>query len=275
LRRLLYAADRSAASRAALLAVAGLAVGGQTEVVVLHVDDRGQPEEGRRLVTDIACALIALAVDARPELRQAPPGRVAAAIAAVAAEQGSNLVVLGSRGRSDLGGLLPGRVGHEVVERVPCPLLLVRAGRRASERRRRVLVAVTGDEDLAELVGITAAVAERDAQVLVLRLPAPGAGEPWPAASGVGGAPPHPDPPPPGREGVQVVEQMVTGLRRYGVRARGRVDAGAPGTTREIARAALAYGADLVVMGSRRLPALAARLDVRSAIARQDTTTSS
>jgi len=248
-RRLLYAADRSAASRAALMAVAGLAVGGRTEVVVLHVDDRGQLEEGRRLVTDIACSLIALAVDARPELRQAPPGRVAAAIAAVAAEQGSNLVVLGSRGRSDLGGLLPGSVAHEVVERVSCPLLLVRAGRRASARRRRVLVAVAGDEDLAELVRTAAAVAERDAQVLVLHVPTPGAADSGAVAP------------------EQLVEQVVDGLRRRGVRVRGRIEAGASGATREIARAAVGYGADLVVMGSRRLPALAALLEVPSAVA--------
>jgi Universal stress protein family len=72
-------------------------------------------------VADIACGLIALAVDARPELRRAPRERVAAEIAAAAAEHDCDLVVLGSRGRSDLGGLLPGGVAREVVERVRCP----------------------------------------------------------------------------------------------------------------------------------------------------------
>jgi nucleotide-binding universal stress UspA family protein len=225
-----------------VLAVAGLAVGGGTEVVVLHVDDRGQPEDGRRLVTDIVSGLIALAVNARPELRTAPRGQVAAEIAAAAAEHAADLVVLGSRGRSDLGGLLLGSVGHRVLERVRCPVLLVRAGRRASGRRRRVLVAVAGDEDLAELVRTTAAVAELDAQVLVLHLLAPGDGDLQLAIS------------------AQVVERMVAGLRRCGVRARGRVRAGARGTAQEIARTALGYGADLIVMGSRRLPALAALL---------------
>ena len=76
LRRPVFATDRSAASRAALLAVAGLAVGGRTEVVVLHVDDRGQSEDGRRLVDQVSCGLIALAVNARPELRPAAPGQV-------------------------------------------------------------------------------------------------------------------------------------------------------------------------------------------------------
>lgn len=242
LRRLLFATDRSAASRAAVPAVAGLGVGGETEVVVLHVHDRGHGEEGQRLVTEIGFGLIALAVNARPEVRQARRGHVAAEIAAAAAEHGSDLLVLGSRGRSDLGGLLLSSVSHEVLERVSCPVLLVRAGRRASGRRRRVLVAVAGDEDLTDLVRTTAAVAELDAQVLVLHLLAPGDAGLELAMS------------------AQVVEQMVAGLRRCGVRARGGVRAGYRSTAQEIARAALGYGADLIVMGSRRLPALAALL---------------
>lgn len=242
LRRLLFAADRSAASRAARLAVAGLAMGGGREVVVLHVDDREQPEEGRKLVSEIACGLIALAVNARPELRQARHGHVAAEIAAAAAEHGSDLVVLGSRGRSDVGGLLLGSVGREVLERVGCPVLLVRAGRRASARHRRVLVAMAGDEDLTDLVRTTATVAELDGQVLVLHLRRPGDGKLELDVS------------------AQLVEQVVTGLRRWGVRARGPVHAGRRGTGEDIARTALGYGADAVVMGSSRLPALTALL---------------
>lgn len=56
------------------------------------------------------------------------------------------------------------------------------------------------------------------------------------------------------------MEQIVTELRRCGVRARGRVRAGARGTADRIARTALGYGADLIVMGSRRLPDLTALL---------------
>lgn len=242
LRRVLFATDRSAASRAALLAMAGLAVGGGTEVVVLHVDDRGQPEESEGLAGEIACGLIALAVNARAEVRRARRGEVAAQIAAAAAEQGSDLVVLGSRGRSDLGGLLMGTVSGAVLERVSCPVLVVRAGRRATGRRRRILLAVAGDEDLEDLVRTTAAIAEREAQVLVLHLMAPGGGDLELAMS------------------EQLVERTVAELRRRSVRARSRVRAATRGTAEEITRTALGYGADLIVMGSRRLPARAALL---------------
>jgi len=225
-----------------VLAVAGLAAGGRVEVVALHVDDSAQPEDGRRLIADIACGLALLAVNARPELRIAPPGRVAAEIAAAAAEHGSDLVVLGSRGRADLGGLLPGSVAREVVERVPCPVLLVRAGRHRGDRCRRLLVALAGDEDPTGLVRTTAALATTDTRVLVLPLVAPGDDDLQVAAS------------------ARAVEQVVAGLRRCGVRARGRAPAGDGGAAGEIARTALDYGADLVVTGSPRAPALAALL---------------
>ena len=242
LRRVLLATDRSAASRAALIAVAGLAVGGATRVVVLHVDDRDQPMEALGLATGMADGLISLAVDARPEVRRARPGGVATAIATAAEQHGSDLVVMGSRGRSDLGGLLLGSVGQRVLEQVSCPVLLLRAGRRASGRARRLLLAMAGDEDLDDLVRTTAAVAEHDAGVLVLHLLAPGAGDLQLALS------------------ERLVQRTVLGLRRCGVRARGRGRAETRSTPDGIARTAASYGADLVVMGSRRLPALAALL---------------
>lgn len=242
MRTLLFAADRSAASRAALLAVAGLAVGGKTDVVVLHVDDRNQPQEGLALVTGITEGLIALAVTARSEVHSTKRGHVGQEIAAAAVEYGADLVVLGSRGRSDLGGLLLGSVAHEVLELASCPVLLVRAGRRASGRRQRVLLAVAGDEDLGELIGVTGSVAELEARVLVLHLLAAGDGLLQLALS------------------TQLVERIVTGLRKRGVHARGRVRASTRSPGEEIAKTALVYGADLIVMGSRRLPQLSALL---------------
>lgn len=241
-RRLLFATDGSAASRAAVLAVAGLAMGGETEVLVLHVTHHRRAKDGRALVTGIVEGLIALAINARPELRHAAHGHVAREIAAAAVQYGADLVVLGSRGRSDLGGLLLGSVGHEVLERVACPVLMVRAGRRPGLRPRRVLLAVAGDEDIAELVGITAAIAELEARVLVLHLLAHGDGDLQFAAS------------------AHLVDHILARLRKCGIHARGRVRATSRGAAEEIAKTALSYGADLIVMGSRRLPELTALL---------------
>jgi nucleotide-binding universal stress UspA family protein len=235
------ATDRSAASRAALLAVAGLASGAGIQVVVLAVDEGGRLGEARRLVDDISWGLIALAVDTRGEVRRAAPAGVAAEIAAAADEHQADLVVLGARGRSDFGGLLLGATGRQVVERVHCPVLLVRAGRRASGRRRRLLVALAGDEHLPELTRAAAAVAEQDTRALVLPLFPPAQRGPRPDGSD------------------QLVDRMVAGLRRCGVRARGHIGPSRHDGDQAMA-AARGYGADLVVVGSRRLPALVAQL---------------
>lgn len=50
----------------------------------------------------------------------------AAAILDVAKTEGCDLVVMGSRGRTDLEGLLLGSVTHRVLEAAPCPVLVVR-----------------------------------------------------------------------------------------------------------------------------------------------------
>jgi nucleotide-binding universal stress UspA family protein len=217
----LLGTDRSAASRAALLAVAGLAVGGATEVVVLHVANPGHAGDGRALVDDITLGLVALAVNARALVREAPPELVAETVAAAAAEEDAQLVVLGSRGRGDLGGLHPGGVAQGVLERVSCPVVLARAGRRGSARHRRVLVAVTDHGRVDDLVRAVAAVAELDARVLVVRRPGPD------------------------RDGT--AQNVVHDLRRLGVRARGRFDTSARDPAEEVVRQACEYAADLVV----------------------------
>lgn len=48
------------------------------------------------------------------------------AILEVAKTEGCDMVVMGSRGRTDLEGLLLGSVTHRVLEAAPCPVLVVR-----------------------------------------------------------------------------------------------------------------------------------------------------
>ncbi len=53
-------------------------------------------------------------------------GHPVQAILAVAEEEGCDLILLGTRGRSDLAGLLLGSVSHGVQHGAHCPVLLIR-----------------------------------------------------------------------------------------------------------------------------------------------------
>jgi nucleotide-binding universal stress UspA family protein len=59
-------------------------------------------------------------------LGDAPHGHVGKAIAELAAEQGADLVVLGSTGRSQLAGLVLGSVSSRVIHFATCPVLVVK-----------------------------------------------------------------------------------------------------------------------------------------------------
>ena len=53
-------------------------------------------------------------------------GHHANEICRIAQEQGTDLIVIGSHGRSAIGGMLLGSVSHAVANRAPCPVTVVR-----------------------------------------------------------------------------------------------------------------------------------------------------
>lgn len=53
-------------------------------------------------------------------------GRPSDLVAKFAKEQGVDLVIMGSKGRSDLEGLLIGSVTHKVLQATDCPVLVVK-----------------------------------------------------------------------------------------------------------------------------------------------------
>ncbi len=53
-------------------------------------------------------------------------GNTADVLAGVADDMGVDLIVMGSRGLSDLEGMLMGSVTHSVMQRTSCPVLLIR-----------------------------------------------------------------------------------------------------------------------------------------------------
>ena len=53
-------------------------------------------------------------------------GPAAQKICEIAQIEGCEMIIMGSRGRSDLKGLFLGSVAHRVLQQAPCPVLIVR-----------------------------------------------------------------------------------------------------------------------------------------------------
>ncbi|HEX9438443.1 MAG TPA: universal stress protein [Roseiflexaceae bacterium] len=75
---------------------------------------------GERLL-ESARAQVGDAVPVETQLIEGPP---APAILRVADDQRADLIVMGSRGHGQLGGLLLGSVSNAIAQRAPCPVLI-------------------------------------------------------------------------------------------------------------------------------------------------------
>jgi nucleotide-binding universal stress UspA family protein len=108
----------------------------QGEVFVLHVaeHDRGRaavystetPADSTRLVADAVKAMLDAGVNARGEVHDVAAGHVAKNIVETAGELRSELIIMGSRGLSDVQGLLLGSVTHKVIQLAPVAVLVAR-----------------------------------------------------------------------------------------------------------------------------------------------------
>jgi len=243
-RRILFAVEDDAALPAAIGAVAAYAGFWGAQVQVLHVHRRvpAIPNGAdRRLVDAVVERLRTEGVDVHGVTRSVESDdEIAETVAAVATSVPPDLLVVGSRGRSGVAGLILGSVSQRIAAGLDVPVLVIRASYTALRTPRRVLVAVDGspasDEALAEAAVVVAARA--DAEVLVLHV------QQVLAVQGV--AIVERD-----AEARAIVDRAVEALGARGVRARG-------GTVvdRSVAAAIVAaaerFGADLVVLGSRR-----------------------
>jgi nucleotide-binding universal stress UspA family protein len=153
LERILLAVDMSDHARKAVPAAAELAKAGGGTVQVLHVRELhypvpptvvgDRPEDAQQLVDGVVAELQQAGVIADGVVRTSTGGSPASAILEQAREVDAGMVVLGSRGLSDLGGLLLGSVAHKLTQLSTCPVLVVRDEESLQERHHDVLRAQT------------------------------------------------------------------------------------------------------------------------------------
>ena len=136
--KILVAVDHSEPSNRAVIAARDLAVLSHGEVWVLHLRERevgvktGQltvdetAEEANAEVAAPVEVLTQAGVKAHGEVRNTIFGYAAREIVADAEEIGADVIVMGSRGRGDLTGLLLGSTAHKVIHLSHRPVLIVR-----------------------------------------------------------------------------------------------------------------------------------------------------
>ena len=135
-KRILVAIDSSDYSQQVVPAAIEVARKFQAEVFVLHVSehDRGRaavystetPAAATTLVAGAVKTIHAAGIVARGEVHDVAAGHVAKDIVESAGANASDLIVMGSRGLSDIQGLLLGSVTHKVMQLAEVAVLVVR-----------------------------------------------------------------------------------------------------------------------------------------------------
>lgn len=134
--RIMVAVDGSPKSEKTLAVAADLARRYGSTVTVVHVReyeryegsdvDMGPPIPAEQLVDAALATLRDGGVEARGEIRRVGSGSTPEKIIEVARESDADLIVMGSRGMTELKSLLLGGVATKVVHHATCPVLLVR-----------------------------------------------------------------------------------------------------------------------------------------------------
>jgi len=152
--RILVAVDGSPYSAPAVSAAAEIATKFNSQTFVLHVreHDRGRagafpletPQDAIDLVSDTVKSLRASGVTATGDVHGAVAGQAPKHIVDTARTLGSDLIIMGSRGLSDIAGLFVGSVTHKVLQLAHIPVLVVRPPEATIEKREPVAATVTG-----------------------------------------------------------------------------------------------------------------------------------
>lgn len=137
-KKILVAIDSSEYSKQILPTALEVARKFGSEAFVLHVaeHDRGRAAaystetsaEATALVADAVKLLRDAGVTAKGEVHAVGAGHVAKNIVETAAAEGIDLIVMGSRGLSDVEGLFLGSVTHKVIQLTHVAVLITRGG---------------------------------------------------------------------------------------------------------------------------------------------------
>lgn len=135
--RLLVAIDHSDASKNVIAAAKDLAELAKAEVWVMHLREREvmprtglvpteSDEEATAGVQAAVAELAKAGITAHGIVEDTVFGHAARYIVDAAEEHDAGLIVMGSRGRSDLAGLMLGSTAHKVIHLSSRPVLVVR-----------------------------------------------------------------------------------------------------------------------------------------------------
>lgn len=136
--KILVAVDHSEVSTRALAAARELASLSHGEVWVLHLREREMmgktgmmtsaesSDEAGTAVNDAVAELTQAGIKAHGVVRDTVFGYAAREIVSDAAGLGADVIVMGSRGRGDLAGLVLGSTAHKVIHLADRPVLVVR-----------------------------------------------------------------------------------------------------------------------------------------------------
>jgi len=134
--RLLVAMDHSASSERALAAAQDLAALSKGDVWVIHLREREvmprtglvpteSDDEATAGVTAAVERLTAAGIKAHGQIEDVVFGHAARYIVDAAREHDVGVIVMGSRGRTDLAGLVLGSTAHKVIHLSDRPVLVV------------------------------------------------------------------------------------------------------------------------------------------------------
>lgn len=150
--KIMVALDGSNYSRNALPTGIEVAKKFGAEVFVLHVSehDKGRaaaytmesPADATRLVADAVETARSAGVKASGEVRDAAAQHAAKVIVEEAAAKGVDLIVMGSRGLSDIQGMFLGSVTHKVLQSGEVPVLVARATAKARSTEQEPVKAI-------------------------------------------------------------------------------------------------------------------------------------